>query len=199
MILYLTETTPPLERPSVVCLGLFDGVHIGHQALIGKAREVAAENGYQVLVHTFDHMPINIIRPERRILELTPLPEKAALLSSFGTEIVAVSRFDDAMMHMHAGAFFHDLLVGTLRARHIVAGFHHHFGFHGEGDVQVLESLCRQANVGLSVISPVCLPGGELVSSTAIRRHLQAGNLQAAEAMLGRPWIPIDAFGRKST
>lgn len=173
--------------PTVVCLGFFDGVHLGHARLIGCAREVADAGALSVCVHTFDAMPQRVLHPRADVLELTPLPQKAALLADMGVDILAVSPFDEATQRMTAQAFFRDILLDSLCARHIVAGFHHHFGFHGEGDAQLLRTLCERAGVGLDVIQPVTLPGGELISSTAIRDAIRAGNLDRAGRMLGRP------------
>ena len=179
-----------IKTPTVVCLGFFDGVHIGHQRLIERAKNVSRAQGLRVCVHTFAQMPVKVMRPSLAVKELTPLPEKAALLEKLGVDIVAVSNFDESMMHMRAADFFRDILIEKLCTKHIVAGFHHRFGFHGEANVEALSGLCQAAGVGLSVIPPITLENGELVSSTAIRRLLALGNTQKAEAMLGRPYIP---------
>ncbi len=201
MTVFPVDENINLSKQTVVCLGLFDGVHIGHARLIERAREVAVQDDLLVCVHTFDRMPAQVIHPGRMILELTPLEEKAALLGALGVDILAVSHFDDTMMHMHADTFFQSVLLDKLRAAHVVIGFHHRFGFHGEAGAETLQRFCERAGVGLSVITPVMLAGGELVSSTAIRRYLSAGDAAAAEAMLGRPWGSESdhAFGRKST
>lgn len=176
------------KKQTVVCLGLFDGVHIGHQALVTRARGIANEKRLMVCAHTFDEMPARVLRPGVDILELTPLPEKAALLAALGVDTVAVSPFDGTMMRMRAEDFFFAILLTKLRAEHLVIGVDHRFGFRAQGGAETLRGLCAKAGVGLDIVPPVTLANGEAVSSTAIRGHLRAGDTAAAEAMLGRPW-----------
>ena len=175
-----------LAEQTVVCLGFFDGVHIGHMRLLDRAKEIARTENLLVCVHTFTTMPQLVLRPERPVLELTPLPEKEALLSEAGVDLLAVSRFTEELMHMRAKDFFQTILLERLRARHIVVGFHHRFGYKGEMDANGLLKLCEGAGVGLSVVKPVRLSDGSLVSSSAIRSCLQKGDRVTAEAMLGR-------------
>ncbi len=182
------ENIEALEQPTVVCLGFFDGVHLGHQRLIRRACDIAREKALYVCVHTFDEMPAHVIHPRADALEITALAEKSALLAALGVDIIAVSRFGEAMMHMPAKDFFRQILLEKLRARHIVVGFHHRFGFRGEADTQMLGEFCEEAGVGLDIIRPVLLTDGELISSTAIRGFLRSGNREKAEAMLGRPY-----------
>ena len=177
----------PSGQHSVVALGFFDGVHIGHARLVERAAAIARPRGLLVCVHTFDRMPARVLHPDAKIRELTLLPEKAALLCALGTDVVAVSHFDETMMRMRAKDFFRNILQDKLAAKYVIAGFHHRFGFREEAGVNELSAYCQAANIGLEVISPVTLPDGELVSSTAIRKLLDAGNIPAAQEMLGRP------------
>lgn len=180
------ENPFPLEERTVVCLGFFDGVHIGHMRLVEKAKEVARMERLLVCVHTFAQMPQRVLRPDRPILELTPLDEKEALLKGAGVDLLAVSEFTENMMHMRAREFFESVLLLKLRAKHVVVGFHHRFGYRGEMNTEGLLKLCEEAGVGTSVIEPVLLRDGSLVSSSAIRLCLQNGQREKAEAMLGR-------------
>lgn len=174
--------------PTVVCLGFFDGVHRGHAQLVKRAAQIARQQGVLACVHTFSRMPARVLQPQRDILELTPLAEKQALLASMGVEVLAVSPFDEATRTMSARRFFDEILVDRLHARHIVAGFHHHFGARGEGDTDTLRALCRAAEVNLDVVPPVTLEDGELISSTAIRNAIREGDFDKASRMLGREW-----------
>lgn len=195
MKLVYVQSNTRLKEPTVVCLGFFDGVHIGHAALVRRALEAAEAKRLSVCVHTFDVMPSQVLRPQTALSEMTPLAEKAVLLKALGVDILAVSRFAGTM-HMRAAAFFEDVLRHALHAEHIVAGFHHHFGCRGEGDAALLASLCRQAGIGLDIIEPVLLEDGELVSSTAIRSALAQGDLEKARRMLGRDPSPNMRPGR---
>jgi len=189
-IILAEEGIPGSER-TVVCLGFFDGVHIGHARLVERAAEKATRGGFLACVHTFDQMPAKVVRPGFAVRELTPLAEKAALLGGLGVDVVAVSRFDEAMMHMAAEDFFRHTLVEKLRAAHVVAGFHYRFGFREAAGTRELAALCGQAGIGLTIMEPVTMPDGRLVSSTAIRALLDAGDIPLAEAMLGRPFKMI--------
>lgn len=177
-----------LPEPTVVCLGFFDGVHIGHAQLIERAVAIGKENRLKVCAHTFARMPARVLTPQVEVQELTPLPRKAALMGALGVDIVAVSDFAQTM-NMRAQDFFAEILVTKLRAQYIVCGFHHRFGHRGEGDVALLTRLCAAAGIGLEVIAPVTLEDGELVSSTSIREALRAGDMARAERMLGRPSV----------
>lgn len=189
MMLLRLDDGDVVRQDSVICLGFFDGVHLGHQSLIRQAVAVGAEKGLAVCVHTFDRMPQRALRPQAAIIELTPLAEKAALLEAQGVDVLAVSRFEAPLIQMSAEAFFHRILVQALRARHVVAGFHHRFGHRGEGDADRLQRLCEEQNIGLSIMPPVRLTDGTLVSSTAIREALASGDDNYAARMLGRDII----------
>lgn len=186
MKLWDSSSPLPLED-SVVCLGQFDGVHLGHAALIEKARQVAEEKKLLLCVHTFDPPPSALLRRNTPVQELTPLDEKIALLESLGVEAVAVSRFDEALRDLPGEVFFRTVLLKHLRARHLIAGFHHVFGSKGDTNIERLSALCKSSGIGLDVISPVTLPDGRLISSTAIRQAIQEGNHALALEMLGHP------------
>lgn len=166
---------------SVVCLGFFDGVHRGHLQLVQTARQIADTQGFRVVVHTFDHAPGN------KGAELTTLREREALLLAAGADEVAVSPFDENMRHMSGEDFFRQVVLERLKARHVVCGDDHRFGYRGDWGVKELGALCAEAHVGLTVLPPVTLPNGQRISSTAIRQALAAGDYILAEAMLGRP------------
>lgn len=167
-------------QPTVVCLGFFDGVHKGHLALVRAARRIGDEMGWPVCVHTFDHAPGN------KGTELTTLEEKERLLRKAGADQVAVSAFDDQLRMMHGDDFFRQIVLGKLQAGHVVCGDDHRFGHKGAWGVKELADLCKAARIGLTVVPEVTLEGGMRISSTAVRRALEAGDYALAEAMLGR-------------
>lgn len=185
-----------LNTESVVCLGFFDGVHIGHRKLIDAAIRVAQERGLVSCAHTFSQMPVKVMQPDRQVLELTPLEEKLALFEAVGLGAAAVSNFDERMRTMHARDFFENCLLRSLGARHLVVGYDHRFGYRGECGAEMLTALCAEHSIGLTVIEPVRLESGELVSSTAIRKAILAGDWALAQRMLGRE-IP-EAMRRRS-
>ncbi len=170
-----------INAPSVVCLGFFDGVHKGHLSLLRAAAEIARDKGLIVCAHTFDRAP------GEKDFALTSLAEREALLKAAGADRVAVSAFNEDMRRMSGDDFFRRVVLEKLNARHVVCGDDHRFGSRGGWGVKELETLCREAGVGLAVCPPVSLPDGTRVSSTAIRRAILAGNAALAEEMLGRP------------
>ena len=166
------------ESGAVVCLGYFDGVHLGHQALLRAGREAADRLGLPLVAHTFDRAP------GKSGAELTDLAQRKALLLRFGADEVAVSPFDDATRRMSGEAFIREIIIGRLHARHIVCGDDHRFGYLGKCGTDELRALCDESGVGLTVVSAVTL-NGERVSSTAIREALDRGDIPSAERMLG--------------
>jgi len=175
-----------IVRPTAVCLGVFDGVHLGHRRLIDETLKVADEKGLQALVHTYDPLPISVLDPQKALCELTPLKRRLQLLEEAGINFSAVSKFDDTLQHMPGKVFFEEVLLKKLNAKHIVAGFNHRFGFRADTDIMRLGELCQEAGVGLSVIQPVNASGGRLISSSAIREALLRGDIALAQEMLGR-------------
>ena len=186
MIGYL-DTDKLILGPGVVCLGFFDGVHLGHRAIIDQGKQKAAELCLPLYVHTYDLPPMNLIKHAGAVKELSPLPQKAALLEEAGVDVVAVSRFDERLMRMDGCQFFYDILIDRLHARHLVIGYNHRFGYKGSTDAKALEALCERSGIGLSVVSAVSLPDGRAISSSAIRNALTRGDTALAQRMLGRP------------
>lgn len=176
-----------LDTPMVVCLGVFDGVHLGHRKLIEAAQTLAGEQGLTALVHTYDPLPVNVIYPNKHVPELSPLKERLQLIEALGVCHAAVSRFDDRLQHESGADFFRRVLLNKLNAGHLVVGFNHRFGFHGDTDANKLAALCREAGIGLTVIEPVRTEQGSLISSSAIRAAILLDDLELAEMMLGRP------------
>ena len=121
---------------------------------------------------------------------LTPIEEKAALMARFGVDTVVYSHFDSRVAARSAESFFEDLLLGMLNARHIVIGFHYHFGQKARGDAALMREYCAQHGIGITVVPPVLTADGELISSSAIRESLLAGDRPRAEMMLNRPLSP---------
>ncbi len=179
-----------LKTPMVVCLGVFDGVHLGHLELIKAALETAKKEGFESLVHTYDPEPFCVLYPELCQAELTTLPERMQLFEQAGVNNTAVSAFDTTMQHESGEHFFYEVLLGKLNAKSIVVGFNHRFGYKGDTDVKKLSELCKKNGVGLIIIDPVKTASGQLISSTAIRHAIQEGNFALAEEMLGRPLAP---------
>lgn len=179
-----------LVMPTVVCLGVFDGVHLGHQQLIAEALRISEAEKLLPIVHTYDPLPVSVVDPESQVFELSPTNERIALLAQYGIQHVAISRFDKDMQQMSGKDFFNKVLLDQLHARHIVAGYNHRFGYLAKTDVAQLKRFCEAAEVGFTAIPPVKTPQGQLVSSSAIRSALARKDYELASDMLGREIDP---------
>jgi riboflavin kinase/FMN adenylyltransferase len=173
--------------PSVVTIGAYDGVHLGHRYVIKQVRNLAAELGAASTVVTFDRHPATIVRPESAPKLLTDLDQKLELLAATGVDRTLVIRFDQARSEEPAEDFVTTVLVRQLRAQAVVVGRDFHFGHRRRGDVALLERMGREQGFkvhGLNLIGQS--EGGAPVSSTRIRQLLAEGAVEAAATMLGR-------------
>ncbi len=183
---------PPPEPGCALTIGAYDGVHLGHRAVIAQVRERAAAQGLRSAVVTFDRHPAMVVRPESAPLLLTDLEQKLALLSATGVDYAYVVHFDEGRAHESAGDFVTEVLVGCLSARAVVVGEDFHFGHERKGNVALLAELGEQHGftvAGVDLVGSDGRPAGAAaqVSSTAIRVALREGDLVRANAMLGRP------------
>ncbi|HOT79864.1 MAG TPA: bifunctional riboflavin kinase/FAD synthetase [Microthrixaceae bacterium] len=187
----LTELAAP-GPGSVVSIGFYDGVHLGHQALISSVLDRAAAAGLTTTVVTFDRHPAQVLRPESAPLLLCDLDQKLERLGETGIDQTLVVHFDEERARETAEHFVRDVLVGGLGAKVVVVGEDFHFGHRRSGNVAMLQEM--GAELGFEVIGHHLVgldwtdARPELqVSSTAIRRALVEGRLDDANAMLGRP------------
>ncbi len=173
--------------PSVVTPGNYDGVHLGHRALVATARRVAdaSPTPLRVVALTFDPHPMRFIAPERAPALLTSVARRSELLRAAGADVVAVQRFDRAFSELSPEAFFDHVLRERLGAEAMVVGADFHFGRQRAGDVAMLESLGAEHGLSVTTVSPVTLDG-ELVSSTHVRAALVKGEVERAARMLTR-------------
>jgi len=178
----------PVElRGAVVAVGNFDGVHRGHQAVIGEARRIAAEHGAPSAVVTFDPHPRRYFKPAEPPFELTPLAVKARQIATLGIDALIVLPFDAAMAALTAYDFVARPLVGGIQIRHAVVGFDFVFGNNRRGNIEVLEGLSHELGFGVTAVQPV-QRSGAVCSSTTIRHLLRDGKPRSAAEQLGRPW-----------
>jgi riboflavin kinase / FMN adenylyltransferase len=178
---------PVFEGGTVVTIGVYDGVHLGHRALIGRVQGMASELGAATAVVTFDRHPATVVRPESAPKLLTDLPQRLELLESTGVDATLVIHFDEQRAHESAEDFVHEILVGCLHARAVVVGHDFHFGHNRGGNVPMLQAM--GADLGFDVLG-ISLVGDEhdheVVSSTRVRTLLSSGDVAAAAELLGR-------------
>jgi riboflavin kinase/FMN adenylyltransferase len=179
----------PGER-SVVTIGAYDGVHRGHQSVIGEVRRRAAGVGARSVVITFDRHPASVVRPESAPRLLTDLDQKLELLAATGVDATLVVHFDEDQSREDPVDFARRVVVDCLRASAIVVGDDFHFGRGRRGNVATLRELGSEADFEVVPMSLLPRDDGpdEPVSSTAIRRALAGGQVELASAMLGRPF-----------
>ena len=166
---------------TAVTIGAYDGVHRGHQFVIGHLRRLAADAGLDSVVLTFDRHPASVVRPESAPKLLTDLDQKLEILASTGVDHTVVLHFDEGRSQEEPEDFVRDVLVDGLRARVVVVGEDFHFGRRRRGNVEVLREM--GGSLGFEV-AHVPLLGG--ISSTAIRRLLDEGDVAGAAELLGR-------------
>ena len=174
---------------AIVTIGAYDGVHLGHRAVIDEVRQRARERGCRSAVVTFDPHPAYVVRPESAPLLLTDLDQKLELLADAGVDRTLVVHFDEARSKESAADFVQEVLVGCLGARAVVVGHDFHFGHRREGSVPFLAAMGAQHGfdvVGLHLTTGSDAAEGEPVSSTRIRQLLGAGDVGGAAALLGR-------------
>ena len=172
---------------SSVALGNFDGVHVGHRALIGRMAAQAARDGGDAVVYTFEPHPVRFFFPERPPFLLTTLEQKLELLEAAGVRTVIVATFDADYASQTPDTFARDVLAGGLAARAVVIGYDFTFGRGRAGNPEVLVTLGRTYGFGVEVLPPVTV-GGEPVSSSRIRKAVAAGAVEEASHLLGRPF-----------
>lgn len=181
------EQIPPGLRGAVYALGNFDGVHRGHQEVIGRAAEIARELGVPLGVLVFEPHPQQFFFPERPFFRLTPFRAKARLLERIGVDVLAALPFDDRMSKMLAPEFVMDVLVNGLQAVHVVAGYDFRFGKGRGGDAAALGYLGHMEGFGVDIVDEV-KNGGVTFSSTRIRELLGKGDPRGAAELLGHWW-----------
>jgi riboflavin kinase / FMN adenylyltransferase len=186
---------PHLPNGSVVTVGSFDGVHLGHQAVLREIGERARAAGRVSALVTFDPHPLEVVNPGAAPPLLTTGPERLEILALSPLDYVVLLRFDRHLAQLTPDQFVRQILVDRCSVRELVIGHDHGFGRGRSGDVETLRRLGAALGFGVDVVQPVDL-SGQLVSSSRIRRAVAGGDLQTAGAMLGRPYGVVGRVGQ---
>ena len=181
------SVVPAALRAGIVALGNFDGVHLGHQAVVGRAVERARAEGRPALVATFDPHPVRHFRPDTAPFRLTTLDQRERLFAEAGADAMIVFQFDTALAALSAVEFVGDRLLDTIGIGGVVTGEDFTFGKAKSGTVAVLADLGRKNGFSVDTVGPVMLDG-EPVSSSRIRALLEAGDPRGAARLLTRPF-----------
>ena len=181
-------------RERVIALGFFDGVHLGHGALLRRAAEEAKKRGCESAVFTFDRPPKEVITGIPCPLINSPEDRAELVRRLYGIDEMIMVPFDDEMRTTPWDRFVTDILVGRYGAVHLVAGHDHHFGHRNQGSPEILKEKCAELGLGCDIIPAVTL-GGVTVSSTHIRKLLEEGDVETARAFLGHPHVLTQTVG----
>jgi riboflavin kinase/FMN adenylyltransferase len=182
------EDLPAHLHGGVAAVGNFDGFHIGHQAVVGRARDRARSEGRPAIVVTFDPHPARLFKPELPPFALTGIAQRLDLFEAFGIDGCAVLRFDSAFAALGADEFVDEWLVRRLRLAGVVTGEDFTFGKSRSGDVGRLRELGTSRGFTAEAVAPVRSADGGVISSTRIRTALRDGDPEVASDLLTRPY-----------
>jgi riboflavin kinase/FMN adenylyltransferase len=191
-VVRVDESTAPISEGSVVTIGAYDGVHLGHRKVLQLVRELADARGLDAVCVTFDRHPAQVVRPETAPNLLTSLDHKLELLVAADlVDVVCVLEFDEGRSKETAEDFVHEVLVGLLGVRLVVVGSDFHFGHHRGGNVALLQRMGADLGfevIGLGLVAPESDVVHEPYSSTRVRHRLAAGDVAGAAELLGRAY-----------
>lgn len=173
--------------PTAVTIGNFDGVHIGHRRLIHEVAEAAHARGAAAGVLTFDPHPASVVAPGRASRLLTTQAERCSVIAREGIDFVLILPFTKLVSYWTPEEFVEKVLANALHAKTVVVGDNFRFGHKQAGDTHLLDELGKRYGFETRVITPVRLRG-KIVSSSEIRRAVEAGNVSRAARMLARPY-----------
>ncbi len=183
-----TGHVPAHLRGAVVAIGNFDGVHLGHKALLGQAAALAADRRTRLVVMTFEPHPRSVFKPDSPVFRLTPPDVRRRLLAGQGVTGIAELAFDRTFASQSAGMFIDDLLVTKLKVAGVVVGSDFAFGKGREGNIAMLQRQLAALKVPVLAVEPVCDAEGLAISSSRVRDCLTKGDIAAANALLGHRW-----------
>ena len=186
---------PPLPRGSTVTVGSFDGVHLGHQAVLREIARRAADAGRASVLVTFEPHPLEVVNPQAAPPLLTTGPERREILAQTPLDYVYFLRFDRRLAGFTPEEFVRRVLIGRCGMRELVIGHDHGFGRGRSGDVETLRRLGAEDGFEVDVVAAVEV-GDQHVSSSRIRRAVAGGDLVTAARMLGRPYSVSGRVGQ---
>jgi len=185
---------PRFQHGTIVTVGSFDGVHLGHQAVLQEIDRRAKEAGRASLLVTFDPHPLEVVNPKAAPPLLTTGPERLEILAQSPLDYVMLLRFDRHLAELSPEEFVREVLLARCGVKELVIGHDHGFGRGRSGDVETLRRLGKSHGFEVDVVDPVDF-AGQHVSSSRIRRAVAGGDLATAAAMLGRPYGVVGRVG----
>lgn len=187
-----------LDDPIAIALGTFDGIHIGHQMLIQQLMYIQKTFGCCSLVYTFFNNPLELLNPKKAPSRIMTLPEKISKFNRFDIDYLVLNLFDKKLSSMSPQDFI-EMLIKNYNVKYIVVGYDFRFGHLGSGDTKLLDKLSEKYGYEVIVIPPLSL-GGEIISSSLIRKLIREGNMEKVTMYLGAPYAIsgkiVHGFGR---
>lgn len=186
-------------KGSVITIGNFDGVHLGHQALINQVRARAKEKDLTSIVLTFNQHPAKILSPENTSPRLFSIDDLQSEIQRHGIDVLIIEPFTAEFSEVSATDFVHKILLAQLQAKHIVVGHDFMFGRNREGNIHFLRNIANQIELAVEQVPPVVVDN-EVVSSSSIRKLIALGDMEKSKRYLGRSFFlvgsHVDGEGR---
>jgi len=172
------------NKKRYIALGVFDGVHLGHQKLIKQTVDRAKKNDGISIVVTFDPHPDKIINPESDVFLLTTLEERIRLIKELDVDIFLIIKFNKMMSKMPPEDFISKILVGSLQVKELFVGFNYKFGFQGKGNTDVLREYSKFYKFKTNILKPIT-ENHTIISSTRIKEYVKLGEIKKTRKLLG--------------
>lgn len=178
-----------VESPTIVTIGTFDGVHLGHQKILDRLKQLQEQTGLKTVVLTFEPHPRKILFPEQKDLKLlTLVDEKLELLKKYGVDVTVVYPFSKKFSELDSEVYIHNILKRSLNVKHLVIGYDHKFGKNRSGDINTLKKFATTYDIHVEEISPLDIDH-IAISSSKIRKALEEGYVEQATEFLGHPFF----------
>lgn len=178
-----------IETPTILTIGTFDGVHLGHQKILARLKELKEKHGLKTVVLTFEPHPRKVLFPEQKDLKIiTVIDEKLDLLKKYGADVTVVYPFNKAFSQLEVTDYVEDILVKRLNVKHLVIGYDHRFGKDRKGNINTLKEYAQKHGFTIEEISKKDIDS-IAVSSTNIRKALEEGDVEKANNFLGHPFF----------
>jgi len=172
------------NKKRYIALGVFDGVHLGHQKLIKLTVDKAKKNDGISMVVTFDPHPDIIINPESNVFLLTTLEERISLIKDLGVDVFLIIKFNKVMSKMPPEDFISKILIDSLQAKELFVGFNYKFGFQGKGNMDILREYSKFYKFKTNILKPIAA-NNTIISSTRIKDYIKSGEIKKAKILLG--------------
>jgi riboflavin kinase/FMN adenylyltransferase len=172
------------DKKRYIALGVFDGVHLGHQKLIKLTVDKARKNDGISMVATFDPHPDIIINPESNVFLLTTLEERISLIKESGVDVFLIIQFNKMISKMSPEDFISKILVDSLQVKELFVGFNYKFGFQGKGNTDILREYSKFYKFKTKILKPITA-NHTIISSTRIKNYIKLGEIEKAKKLLG--------------